>query len=116
MPIIKQVFSIKVIFIITATACFSFCCQKLFSQNIEGHQSPTYKITAPLKNKDIQSCIYLRIVDEKTKESIPARFSLIINNKVYLPDSLDENGIRFTSIHSGKDEKFTCTEIRLPYK
>ena len=112
MQIIKQVFNLKLIFLISASLCFIPDCQKIRAHDLDGHHGPTYKITPPLTGKDIKSCIYLQIIDERTKEALPVRFSLIINHKPYVPDSLDENGIRFTSIHTGKDEIFICTYSR----
>ncbi len=109
---IKQVFKLKIIFLILLGVYFFSNCQKIHAHEVDGHHGPTYKITPPLKNKDLNSCIFLRVIDEKTKEPIPARFSLIINHKPYVPDSLDENGIRFTSIHTASDDLFTCTYTR----
>ena len=91
---------------------FALC---LFAHHLhghDGHSGLTYQITPPLINKETKQYILLNIVDAEANVSIPARFSLSVNNEPHVPDSLDENGIRFKSIHTGKNEIFTATYSR----
>ncbi len=61
MQIIKQVFNLKLIFLISASLCFIPDCQKIRAHDLDGPHGPTYNITPPLAGEDIKSCIYFQI-------------------------------------------------------
>ncbi len=91
---------------------FALCLFAHYMHGHHGHHGPTYQITSPLIDKEVKQYILLDIMDAHANIPIPARFSLIVNQQTYVPDSLDENGIRFKSIHTGKNEIFIATYSR----
>lgn len=91
----------------------------LVQANVSGHdlsargfQSPTFQIQAPVVPKSGTRLFRLRVVDEETGKDTPARFSLEWDNYSYVPEHLDENGIHFTSIHTGKNQRATVLYTR----
>ncbi|MCZ6671424.1 MAG: CehA/McbA family metallohydrolase [Verrucomicrobia bacterium] len=54
----------------------------------------------------------INIVDKATGEPIAARFSMMVDGETYTPDFVDENGIRFTSIHESKNQRYTVLYTR----
>jgi len=54
----------------------------------------------------------LLITDAATGEPIAARVSIVVDGRDYTPDWVDENGIRFTSLHISKKQSFTAIYAR----
>jgi hypothetical protein len=54
----------------------------------------------------------LQVVDATTGKSIPARFSLMIDDTAYYPEKLNSHGLRFVSIHEAKKQKYVVTYAR----
>jgi hypothetical protein len=58
------------------------------------------------------ACLHLRIVDDSTNAPIAARVSLLVDGEVYVPQWVNDDGIRFTSIHKSKGQTFTAVYAR----
>jgi len=58
------------------------------------------------------SRLTINIVDKATGEPIAARFSMMVDGQTYTPDFVDQNGIRFTSIHESKKQRYTVLYSR----
>jgi hypothetical protein len=56
--------------------------------------------------------LQLAITDEATGRPMPARFSLEVDGQTFTPEWIDEHGIRFTSIHVTKRQRFTALYAR----
>ena len=72
-----------------------------------GHAAPTYEVTASKDPGPEDRVLHLSIVDDATRESIPARFSLSLDWQPWVPPFLSAGGIRFTSIHTAKKQRET---------
>ncbi len=78
----------------------------------EGHSAPTYRVTAAGKRIAAGPHLRLRITDAKSKVEIAARFSLSVDDDVYVPATLGKHGLRFVSIHHRRKEHFIATYAR----
>jgi hypothetical protein len=78
----------------------------------ESHSDRTYEITAPADPAAEARVIALDILDSESGERMPARFSIRIDGEVWTPLSLNEHGIRFTSIHARKKQRETVLYSR----
>ena len=56
--------------------------------------------------------LFLSIVDDRSGQPTAARFSLIVDEKPYYPESLGEHGLRFVSIHESKKQVYVVTYSR----
>src|SRR4029453_14024213 len=54
----------------------------------------------------------LTITDAKTGRLVAARVSLEVDGHDFEPEWVDEHGIRFTSIHRSKQQRFTTVYAR----
>jgi hypothetical protein len=77
-----------------------------------GHQAPTYEVTAPVQPAEGVKRLLLNITDGETGALTPARFSLVVDGQPFVPPALGEHGLRFVSIHQGKQQRFVVTYAR----
>ena len=77
-----------------------------------GHTGPTYEVTSP-KTPDVnRKRLRLDVRTEESDEPIAARFSLLIDGRPYIPQTLNAHGIRFVSIHTSKKQRTTTLYAR----
>lgn len=56
--------------------------------------------------------LHLRIVNDATNDPIAVRVSLMVDGEIYVPQWVNDHGIRFTSIHKSKGQTFTAVYAR----
>ncbi len=78
----------------------------------QGHQGPTYTVSAPYRPADGQRHLLLSAVDQTTGQPLAARFTLLIDQLPYVPAAVGDHGLRFESIHQGKKQRFVATYAR----
>lgn len=54
----------------------------------------------------------IRITDASSDKPLAARVSLSVDDQTFVPEWVDEHGIRFTSIHKSKGQRFTAIYSR----
>jgi len=69
-------------------------------------------VTAPVQLAEGDRRLLLDVTDTETQSLTPARFSLLVDGQNYIPAALDKNGLRFVSIHEGKQQRFVVTYTR----
>jgi hypothetical protein len=80
----------------------------LQAHELPGHKGPTYEVTAPAVLPPSQNRLILSIVEGQTGKPAAARFSLKVDGKEYIPESLGSHGLRFVSIHEGKKQRMVA--------
>ncbi len=81
------------------------------AQGHEGHHAATYEVTpATTKVGDVR--LRLKIVDAQTDRPLAARLTFVVNGQPYVPPALGVHGLRFTSIHQRRKQRFTATYSR----
>ena len=86
-------------------ALLSLTCGYLAAH--DGHGDRTYEIRASREPDAGDPVIELEIRDRQTGARLPARFSIEIDGKPWVPEALNEHGVRFTSIHNSKKQRET---------
>ena len=78
----------------------------------EGHHAATYQVTPAAEGVGESLHLRLTIVDAQSGRPLAARFTLEIDGQTYVPPRLGEHGLRFTSIHLRRKQRFTATYSR----
>ena len=78
----------------------------------EGHHAATYEVTPAARNAGARAHLRLSIVDAQSGNPLAARFTLKIDGQSYVPPALSGSGLRFTSIHRRRKQRFTATYSR----
>lgn len=73
---------------------------------------PTYQVTAPAEVPEGTPRLLLNVLDADTGRPTAARFTLEIDGKPYLPPFLNRQGLRFVSLHQGKQQRFVALYLR----
>lgn len=84
----------------------------LLGHEASGHHGPTYEVTTPIELSAGQKRLRLQVLDAATGRPAAARFSLEVDGHDYVPEGLDAGGLRFVSIHSGKQQRIAFTFAR----
>ena len=79
----------------------------LEARNPDGHWAPTYQLDAAAEPPPNARYVELHILDGTTGQPMAARFCVVADGKPYMPPYLNAHGIRFTSIHSKKQQRIT---------
>jgi hypothetical protein len=98
---------VKIAMITPALCLLAALCQaeSVAAHDLGGHRGPTYEVTAPWAPSADAHTLQLTVLDAATKKSTPARFTVTIDGEAYVPDTLDDGGIRFVSIHTSKKQR-----------
>ena len=76
------------------------------------HVAPTFEITAPALPQPADKRIVLRIVDDADGRFTAARITLSLGGRRFVPEAVNEHGIRFVSIHTRKKQRATMIYAR----
>ncbi|MGH8020394.1 MAG: CehA/McbA family metallohydrolase, partial [Opitutaceae bacterium] len=87
-------------------------CTVACGHEFRGHSGPTYEINTPVELRSDQKRLRLLVLDAGTGQPTAARFSLVLDGRDFVPGSLDRGGLRFTSIHTGRKERFVALYSR----
>lgn len=80
----------------------------LFTCNLTGHEEvPVTHEFGPFNETRDESVLQISVLDADTSEPMNARLSFEINGDSWTPQEVNEHGIRFTSIHKSKQQRFT---------
>ena len=78
----------------------------------EGHQAATYEVARSVANVEKGKHLRLKIIDAESGRPAAARFVLTIDGKGYVPRYLGKHGLRFSSIHKRRKQRFIATYAR----
>jgi len=88
------------------------CTPPAWAHDVAGHGSLTYEVSAAIDIPAGWKKLRLQIVDTAHGGPTPARFSLEVNGREYIPEGLGADGLRFVSIHQGKKQQFVVCYSR----
>lgn len=78
----------------------------------EGHHAATYDVTPAIEDLGRESHLRLKVVDAESGRPLAARVTFTIDGQPYVPPALGKHGLRFTSIHQRRNQRFTATYSR----
>ena len=80
----------------------------LFTCRLIAHEeTPVTHEFGPISDISDQGTLQVSVLDANTGEPLNARLSFEINGDYWTPEEVNKNGIRFTSIHKSKQQRFT---------
>ncbi len=82
------------------------------AHELAGHSGATYEVGAADSEIGSGKHLKLTIVDGDTGRPAAARFLLSLEGVPYTPAALNKHGIRFTSIHVGKKQRYVVLYAR----
>ncbi|MAM91577.1 MAG: hypothetical protein CMI15_08880 [Opitutaceae bacterium] len=97
-------------------------CLLFSTSESRGHDAiPVTHEFGPFQKERLKEELRISVVDADTREPLNARLSFEVDGDYWAPEGVNEHGIRFTSIHKSKQQRFTVIyalitgPLRIPY-